>query len=680
MYKKLLIRVLILSFAFVFVLNAQEYLDKADDNRTAVGLFFGVGTNQHIGNFKGVDFPQIPSCCPRYETGTGFAYNFGLLYDIPMSDNLLLQFRGIYQNLSGTLTKLEPTVVSSASGTATDGSFKHSVEGTFTSAGLQTMLGFRMTKRFVLSIGLDAAYLLSKDFAQKETLEEPSFGTFYGTNKRIRNEYSGTLTNPSSILLSAVLGAGYYFPLNRQESFYLVPEMHYFFGISNIATNVNWSVNQLTAGIALKWAPREVKPPKVAPPPPPPPPLPLPTPPPQQPILDANIVAVAVDEDGKESPMAKLKVEQFLTSRMHPLLNYIFFDENSSQLPVRYVRFSNEQTRKFSVRKLYNKSTLDVYHNVLNIVGKRVKMYPQADLTLIGCNTDLGAEKGNMALSKNRAESVKNYLVNVWGIPSSRITVKARNLPLVPSNISETDGQAENRRVEIIANVDKIFEPLIIQDTLIESNPPVFRFKPSINAQMGIKQWKIITSQSLGDIKTFSGSGKPPTNIEWDLSKEYEVVPKLNEPLNYRLQVVDNDNKVWASPVQSLPVEQYTIERKILEQIEDKEIDKFSLILFDYNQFELGEANKKIVQFAKRRIYPNSTVSILGFSDRIGDAKYNLELSQKRANAAAKALGVDLRNAKGLGNSKLLYDNDLPEGRFYCRTVTIDIVTPIVYE
>jgi outer membrane protein OmpA-like peptidoglycan-associated protein len=666
--------------SFAFVLNAQEYLDKAEDNRTAFGLFFGVGTNQHTADFKGVDFPQVPSCCPRFESGSGFGYNFGLLYDLPLSENWLLQFRGIYQNLSGTLTTVEPTVVSSPEGHATDGSFEHSVEAMFASAGLQPMLGYRITKRFLLSLGFDAAYLLSKDFEQKETLKEPSFGTFYGTNKRVRNEYSGTLSNPSSFLISAVFSVGYYFPLNKEESFYLVPEINYFYGFTDIASDINWKVNQLTAGIALKWAPRKVKPPKVAPPPPPPPPLPLPPPPPQQPILDAHIVAVAVDENGMESPMAKLKVEQFLTSRMHPLLNYVFFDENSSQLPARYIRLTKDETRKFNVRKLYNKSTLDVYHNVLNIVGKRVKMYPQAEITLVGCNTDLGPEKGNTALSKSRAESVKDYLVNVWGIPSSRITVKSRNLPEIPSNVTQTDGQAENRRVEIHTNIDKIFEPLIIQDTLIESNPPVFRFKPTINAQMGIKEWKIVTSQSNGDIKTFEGTGKPPTSIEWDLSKEYEVVPKLNEPLNYRLQVVDNDNKVWASPVQSLPVEQYTIERKILEQIEDKEIDKFSLILFGYNQFELGEANKKIVQFAKRRIYPNSEVRILGYSDRIGDARYNLELSQKRANAAAKALGVSPKNAKGLGNSTLLYDNDLPEGRFYCRTVTIDIITPIVYE
>ena len=680
MLKKILLTIFMFSFAFIFIANAQEYLDKASDNRAAYGLFVNFGQNIHTADFIGVDFPQIPSCCPRFESGSGLGYNFGLLYDLPLNNTFALTFRGIYRNLSGTLTTLEPTVVSSPEGTATNGNFEHSVEGTFSTVGLQPMLDYRLTPRFILSLGLNADYLMTKDFSQKETLKDPNFGTFYGTNKRVRNEYSGTLTNPSSLLLSAVVGAGYNLPLNKEESLYLVPEISYYYGLSDVADNLNWKISQITAGVAFKWSPRKVKPPKVAPPPPPPPPLPMPPPPPEAPILDAKIVAVAVDENGKESPMAKLKVEQFLTSRMYPLLNYVFFDENSSTLPNRYITLSKSETKDFNVKKLYNKSTLDVYHNVLNIVGHRVKMYPQANLTLVGCNTDLGPEQGNTALSKNRAEAVKDYLVNVWGIAPSRITIQARNLPEIPSNVNNPDGQAENRRVEIITNIDNIFQPLIIQDTLIESNPPVFRFKPTVYAQMGIRSWKIITSQSQGVVKTFTGTGQPPASIEWDLSKEYEVVPKLNEPLNYRLEVVDKDNKTWLSPLQNLPVEQYTIERKILEQIEDKEIDKFSLILFGYNQYELGEANKKIIEFAKRRIYPNSEVLIQGYSDRIGDANYNLQLSQKRANAAANALGVNVNNAKGLGNSILLYDNNLPEGRFYCRTVTIDIVTPITYE
>ena len=682
MTSKLLSRVLAIIFIFNTCLSvsAEEYLDKASDNRNAYGLFAGFGLNQHTGDFIGVDFPQVPSCCPRYESGTGFGYNFGLLFDLPLSNEFTLQFRGIYKNLSGTLSRDEKTYVSSPDGKTVEGKFEHTVEGTFSTAGLSTLFGYRFADRFLLSAGVSAGYQLSQEFSQKEVLASPDYGTFYGTNSRIRNTYSGSLTNPSTLNLGFVIGAGYYLPLNNIESFYLVPEVYYTLGINDFSDNLTWKSNQLSAGLALKWAPRTVKPPKPQSPPPPPPPLPLPPPPPAMPVLDANIIAVAVDSKGKESPIAQLKVEQFLSTRMHPLMNYIFFDENSSTIPSRYKQITKRQTEGFSTKQLYSMSTIDVYHNILNIVGERLIKTPQAEITLIGCNSDLNTESNNTTLSRNRAQAIKSYLVNNWGIADSRIKIAERNLPESPSNNTIPDGQEENRRVEIISSYDRLFEPIIVQDTLIESNPPVFRFKSQIRTQIGIKQWKIITSQSQGDLKTFSGTGKPPATIEWDLSKEYEVVPKLNEPLNYRLEVVDNDNKKWASQNQSLPVEQYTLERKILEQIEDKEIDKFSLILFGFDKSDLGIENQRITDFAKRRIYPNSTIKITGYSDRIGDVQHNLELSQKRALSTAKVLDVDSKYAKGVGNSILLYDNNLPEGRFYCRTVNIEITTPIKYE
>jgi len=677
MQKKLLI--LILTVFISVALEAQEYLDKPGDNRTAFGLFGALNLNMHTGNFIGVNFPQVPSCCPRYETGTGIGFTGGIFYDIPLSKDLVLGIRALYTDLSGTLKKDEPTWVTSIQGTTVDGTFEHTVKGTISGAGLMPTIGYRLFENFRLDIGVRGLYIMSAKYDQKEHLISPSYGVFPDTKKTTRNEFTGDVKSPSTPNISGVIGGNYSLPLNSSGTLFLVPELYYYFGITKLASDLDWKIGGLTGGLAIKYSPRKVKPPKVIPPPPPPPPLPPPPPPPEVPVLDASIAAVAVDSGGVESSIAKLRVEQFLSSRMHPLLNYVFFDINSSELTDRYKKMSSSEKSQFTEKKLYQQTTMDVYHNVLNIVGKRVAQYPQAELTLIGCNSDQGPEKGNLDLSKKRAQIVKDYLVNIWGIQENRIKIQNKNLPEVPSNITNQDGQEENRRVEIISNIPDIFKPLIVQDTLIESNPPVFRFKPTVKTKIGIQSWKIITSQSNGDVKTFSGVGNPPEKIEWDLTKEKEVVPRLDEPLNYRLSITDMDNKVLESPLQQLPVEQYTIEKKILEQIQDKEIDKFSLILFDYNKSYLGEANTQIADFAKKRIQPNSTVNITGYTDRSGDEKLNMKLSQDRATNTAKALGVDPKKAKGIGKSILLYPNDTPEGRFYCRTVNIEIVTPITY-
>jgi hypothetical protein len=54
-----------------------------------------------------------------------------------------------------------------------------------------------------------------------------------------------------------------------------------------------------------------------------------------------------------------------------------------------------------------------------------------------------------------------------------------------------------------------------------------------------------------------------------------------------------------------------------------------------------------------------------------------MKLSGKRAEETGQALAIKNVEIKAMGNTKLLYDNILPEGRFYCRTVEIVIETPI---
>jgi outer membrane protein OmpA-like peptidoglycan-associated protein len=663
-----------------FGLKAQNFIDSPNSPRPTYGIFFDLNLNllNPTSNLIGVDFPNRPSCCPGFGTGSGIGYTPGLFFSFPVSDDIDLMFRASYKDLSGKLSKTEPIpVYNPSTQSSTNGEFEHSIDSKVSSAGLGVYGSYKMSDEFRINAGLQGGYLLQKTYKQKEQIVNPSFGTFVGSGSRIRNSHEGDLPNASGIELSISLGVSYDLPLNASNTFFLVPEVYYHHGLTNLESGESWNVSSLVGGLGLKYAPRKTKKPKPPAIPPPPPPLPPPPPPPSVPLLDASILAVGVNPDGSESNVSLLRVEEFLSQRMHPLLNFIFFEENSSNIPDRYRLLKKNDVKQFTEKQLYNLQTIEVYHNVLNVIGRRVAAFPQAELTLIGCNSDEGLEKGNQQLSQNRAEAVKNYLTSVWNIDESRIKIQSRNLPENPSNLKDPDGIQENRRVEIKANIPQIFEPLVVQDTLREANPPVFRFKPKVNTPIGIDNWKILTSQRGKFLKTFSGTGNPPQSVEWDLSKDATIVPRFDEPLDYKLEIIDKDNKIWESPVQQLPVEQLSIEKKMIEMIADKEIDRFSLILFGFDKADLGPENLKIAEIAKRRIRPNSTVKIEGFSDRVGDFNHNLDLSQRRAIATARALNVDPKFATGLGESKLLYDNDLPEGRFYCRTVNIEIVTPI---
>jgi len=285
-------------------------------------------------------------------------------------------------------------------------------------------------------------------------------------------------------------------------------------------------------------------------------------------------------------------------------------------------------------------------------------------------------EQGNTNLSKKRAESIRNYLNTAWGISNNRLKINVRNLPEKASSQTETDGMEENRRVEIFSDTPAILDPVAIGDTLRTVTPPTFRFRPVVQSDAGIASWKITAMQGGSIMKEFHGTTELPSVLEWKIDEDREMIPRTNEPIRYIFSVYDAANQTSITPQATISVEQITIQKKRRESLADKEIDRYNLILFDFASPALNEQNKRIAEFIRRRISSDALVSITGYTDRIGEAEFNQKLSQDRANTTATALSVPLQNAKGVGESEL-YNNDLPEGRFYCRTVNVLVETPV---
>jgi outer membrane protein OmpA-like peptidoglycan-associated protein len=149
------------------------------------------------------------------------------------------------------------------------------------------------------------------------------------------------------------------------------------------------------------------------------------------------------------------------------------------------------------------------------------------------------------------------------------------------------------------------------------------------------------------------------------------VVSKSASPITYALTVRYAVGQERQAGPSTLPVEQVTLRRKREEGTTDVRTDRYGLILFEYNRSELNAANEKLAALVRSRIPAGAKVSITAFTDRIGEADHNLKLSEARARTTARVLGVDPANAKGVGETQPPFDNDLPEGRFYSRTVEI---------
>jgi outer membrane protein OmpA-like peptidoglycan-associated protein len=654
-------------------LRAQDLPAAPNELRRSYGVYGDFNLNIHTADFRAI--PGVPNCCPEFESGSGAGFSFGLLYELPLAERLTLGLRAGYGDYSALLKRTETTLVDREGGTVT-GEFEHTIDAKVSTIGLEPLAGYRLFGGLTAHLGLRVAYMPGPTFAQKEVLTQPSVGTFAGTSSRVRNQFSGDLPGASSFSAGALGGLSYELPMNRERTLLLAPEVLYGIGFTNVVSGLAWRVGGLRAGLAVKYSPRAAEDPTAEDPPviavQAPPVVETPA---AKPALVAGIRAVGLRDDGVEEARATLRVEEFLSTRLRPLLNYLFFDEGSSTIPDRYRALARDEAGDFHVEKLYNEETLPTYYHLLNIVGRRLVEHPEASITIVGCNSDLAGERGNTELSRGRAIALRDYLRDVWGIAEGRMTIQSRGLPATPSNSQDPDGIVENRRAEIHSDTWEIIAPVVTHDTLRSANPPAIRFHGDVHAQAGVAGWSLTVMQRGEKLREFAGTGNVPAPIEWRIGEKGSL-PRHGDSLTYRLDVRDAAGGSTTA-TSSIAVEQVTVQRKRRERIADREIDRFSLILFDFDRSELNDANRRIVRMVTDYIKPTSTVAIAGHTDRMGEESHNRELSQQRAAMAARALGVEAASAQGLGEGAALYDNDLPEGRFYNRTVEIAVETPV---
>jgi outer membrane protein OmpA-like peptidoglycan-associated protein len=171
--------------------------------------------------------------------------------------------------------------------------------------------------------------------------------------------------------------------------------------------------------------------------------------------------------------------------------------------------------------------------------------------------------------------------------------------------------------------------------------------------------------------------GKVPANIDWTISASSLVDPAKSSLIQYELEVETasgGNSLVVGVPLQ---INTVTIADRRTSRVNGFEVERFSLILFDFDKASIDAGNKRIVDIIRSRTTERSQVEISAYTDRTGDAQYNKRLAERRAQAAKEALQIPGASARGVGEDILLYDNNLPEGRFYCRTVVIVVRTPL---
>lgn len=90
------------------------------------------------------------------------------------------------------------------------------------------------------------------------------------------------------------------------------------------------------------------------------------------------------------------------------------------------------------------------YHGVLEKVAEFMKQYPQTTTVIEGHTDNRGKYEYNIRLSERRAESVKNYLVEKFGVEASRLSTKGYGYTKPVATNATAAGRQKNRRIDAV--------------------------------------------------------------------------------------------------------------------------------------------------------------------------------------------------------------------------------------
>jgi outer membrane protein OmpA-like peptidoglycan-associated protein len=513
--------------------------------------------------------------------------------------------------------------------------------------------------------------IVDATYTQTEQIMSPQGVLFpEGTQRRTTGsgEFPGLGT---SYGISGGLGA--VLPLSKNLE--LNPEVGFRYGLNSLSSSEEWKQSYATAGLQLRY--RFID---DAPPPEPPPPPSIPEPVPEVAVVKPVPIPAPIPVTIVSVTSSPLEITETVVTQTFPLLPYIFFDSASAVLKQRYT--SNKSSAAFSESDL-PKETLPIYYKLLDIIGSRLKQNSSSVLVVTGTSDGREGTEGRKRetageLSRKRAQVVVDYLKQRWSLSGDRFDVRSIDKPVLASNERYAEGMEENRRVELSSADSRILAP-IVHSRFNEyvATQPTHDFNINVTNKELSADWLLGVTHTGRNIGEKTGVAAPPATVSFNLDQEMTnklgPVVGITDTLDAMIRV-NQKNEQSVSASTRFP---------LIKTVSNFEVSRLSLIVFDYDKSDISESNgemmKSVITASARN---GSAATIIGSTDRLGEMDHNMQLSAERAQAIERftrtiAPSLNIKEIRGIGPSTLPYDNDLPEGRFYCRTVTLTITTPL---
>lgn len=516
---------------------------------------------------------------------------------------------------------------------------------------------------FYLYAGPRVAFNIDKSFTYEESVD-PDFPHITPDP-----DVKGNFSHVNKVLLSMQIGAGYDIPLSTQNQaaqFVLSPFVAFHPSFGQLPRTIeSWDIGAIRAGVAFKFGFGD---------------------------------KIPVQLNAMESPVQfsvnapkRIPVER-MVREVFPLSNYVFFNSGSTQIPNRYVLLNKEQVKDFKEDQLgiYTRKNLwgrsdrqmTVYYNVLNILGDRMGKLPSSSITLVGSSHE-SPEDG-----RAMASSVKAYLTDVFGIDASRINTEGRDKPKIPSEKPKATSELKllregDRRVSIESSSTALLmefqdgsgaplKPVNISTRQTAPFDSYVTFKAP-GAKEAFSHWTAKVMDDKGKVQSFG-----PYTKEWVRIPGKDIMGNVPQA-NYQVTMTGHlKNGKTVSQTVPLQMELWT-------PTKNAEGMRYS-VLYEFDESQvISLYDKYLTDIVTPAIPKDATVIIHGYTDIIGEADHNENLSLQRAQDVKKIISAALAKAgridvnfeiHGLGENENLspFANVLPEERAYNRTVVIDII------
>jgi outer membrane protein OmpA-like peptidoglycan-associated protein len=684
-----------------FLIFAQE---KNPTDRAKYGIYGGWQYNSHVASFS--ELPGVPNCCPLFEEGDGGGYSIGLTYDLPMPWDLWAGLRVGYTTLGAELTETENDFVRIGDEVVT-GQFEHLIDASFAGISFEPYISYNAIYGLYVNVGGHINFLLAKTYEQQETIAQPSDrGVFVDTGTRTRNQSSGDLQQTESIYAAIWGGANYELPLNKNNTLLLVPAADYAIGMTDFIKTKEWKASYFRMSLGIKYSP-------------------LPSEPEIEYKEKIDIDTVEIESQdikiaeyikGREiiskdrevsddlivettttnrvdtiytpvdRPEIKLpgpeisinvnttsiKIGERYISESFPLLPVVFFEANSDR-PIDIYNLLGDK-RNFSLDK-ESAMPLDFHKDLLNIIGRRMDGNSKASITLKGY-ADSTTEQGDCALARRRAEKVKQYLTDIWGIEPERIDIDSAVDDCAPENPTVTrseSGFAENRRVAISTGNEELLLPVRRRKPVEVAaiDPPSITVDPEISADSGVVSWRAVAMQKNDTLFNISRRTKPePISHKITEKQAMEMVPGRKIEIYYQIKDSAGNMATDYKPI--------SVVRDTLEY----EVERIAYVLFEVRRSGIRDHHRNLIRNFVRNTDADDKIKITGYTDKLGDPEINVDLAKQRArNTADYIKEIDL-DANIIYTRGLVFEEfppgiesyNTPAERFLSRTVLIEII------